>query len=339
MEISWENIDELEDYQITYLLYKESLNVNQIAKVRNLSPQDIADHLIKIQIEKREEDRKKDTLELYLTLNKEERLEYLEQLDSDELTYFKRKILRLIHIEKDIRKLMILAWTAGEMRDTEFLDFLEGLVNHENEDMKKVANTAIKKIKNKSKESNKSEKDKKLEENKPINLNEKNFDNNTEKDDELQSFLGLDKNKRLDFLDRLKPEKMIYFKRKVYKRILTERNTDDLIALIWTAGELRDAGFLKVLHTLTKNNNSDVRRISYSAIRKIGSPESREVLEMGLYDSNPQTRQYCAKALLKVGNNRSLNILRNQYKAKRNSEKDYVLRAYLEAIIELEKSE
>lgn len=52
MEISWENIDELEDYQITYLLYKESLNVNQIAKVRNLSPQDIADHLIKIQVEK-----------------------------------------------------------------------------------------------------------------------------------------------------------------------------------------------------------------------------------------------------------------------------------------------
>lgn len=47
----------------------------------------------------------------------------MEQLDSDELTYFKRKILRLIPIEKDIRNIMILAWTAGEMRDTEFLDF------------------------------------------------------------------------------------------------------------------------------------------------------------------------------------------------------------------------
>ena len=338
MEISWENIDELEDYQITYLLYKESLNVNQIAKVRNLSPQDIADHLIKIQIEKREEDRKKDTLELYLTLNKEERLEYLEQLDSDELMYFKRKILRRIPIEKDIRNLMILAWTAGEMRDTEFLDFLEGLVNHENEDMKKVANTAIKKIKNKSKESNKSEKDKKLEENKPINLNEKNFDNNNEKDDELQSFLGLYKNKRLDFLDRLKPEKMIYFKRKVYKRILTEYNTDDLIILIWTTGELKDENFLKILHNLTEHRNSDVRRITYSAIRKIGSPKSREVLELGLLDSNPQTRQYCAKALLKVGNRHSLNILRNLYRARQGVEKDYVLRAYREAIIELEKS-
>lgn len=59
MEISWENIDELEDYQITYLLYKESLNVNQIAKVRNLSPQDIADHLIKIQIEKEKKTEKR----------------------------------------------------------------------------------------------------------------------------------------------------------------------------------------------------------------------------------------------------------------------------------------
>ena len=338
MEIKWENIDELEDYQITYLLYKESLNVNQIAKVRNMSPQEIADHLIKVQIEKREEERKKDSLEIYLTFNKEERLEFLEGMDSDEIMYFTRKMLRLIPIEKDIRNIMILAWTAGELADDEFLEFLEELINHENDDVRKVANSAIKKIKNKSKEADKSEKDKKLEENKPINLNEKNFDNNTEKDDELQSFLGLDKNKRLDFLDRLKPEKMIYFKRKVYKRILTEYNTDDLIVLIWTTGELKDENFLNILHNLTEHRNSDVRRITYSAIRKIGSPKSREVLELGLLDSNPQTRQYCAKALLKVGNEHSLNILRNLYRARQGVEKDYVLRAYREAIIELEKS-
>ena len=315
MEIKWENIDELEDYQITYLLYKESLNVNQIAKVRNMSPQEIADHLIKVQIEKREEERKKDSLEIYLTFNKEERLEFLEGMDSDEIMYFTRKMLRLIPIEKDIRNIMILAWTAGELADDEFLEFLEELINHENDDVRKVANSAIKKIKNKSKEADKNKKEKKLEENIPINLNEKNFDNNNEKKDELQIFLGLDKNKRLDFLDRLKPEKMIYFKRKVYKRILTEYNTDDLIVLIWTTGELKDENFLKILHNLTEHRNSDVRRITYSAIRKIGSPKSREVLELGLLDSNPQTRQYCAKALLKVGNRHSLNILRNLYRA------------------------
>ena len=338
MEIKWENIDELEDYQITYLLYKESLNVNQIAKVRNMSPQEIADHLIKVQIEKREEERKKDSLEIYLTFNKEERLEFLEGMDSDEIMYFTRKMLRLIPIEKDIRNIMILAWTAGELADDEFLEFLEELINHENDDVRKVANSAIKKIKNKSKEADKNKKEKKLEENIPINLNEKNFDNNNEKKDELQIFLGLDKNKRLDFLDRLKPEKMIYFKRKVYKRILTEYNTDDLIVLIWTTGELKDENFLKILHNLTEHRNSDVRRITYSAIRKIGSPKSREVLELGLLDSNPQTRQYCAKALLKVGNRHSLNILRNLYRARQGVEKDYVLRAYREAIIELEKS-
>lgn len=330
MEIKWENIDELEDYQITYLLYKESLNVNQIAKVRNMSPQEIADHLIKVQIEKREEERKKDSLEIYLTFNKEERLEFLEGMDSDEIMYFTRKMLRLIPIEKDIRNIMILAWTAGELADDEFLEFLEELINHENDDVRKVANSAIKKIKNKSKEADKNKKEKKLEENIPINLNEKK--------DELQIFLGLDKNKRLDFLDRLKPEKMIYFKRKVYKRILTEYNTDDLIVLIWTTGELKDENFLNILHNLTEHRNSDVRRITYSAIRKIGSPKSREVLELGLLDSNPQTRQYCAKALLKVGNGHSLNILRNLYRARQGVEKDYVLRAYREAIIELEKS-
>lgn len=338
MEIKWENIDELEDYQITYLLYKESLNVNQIAKVRNMSPQEIADHLIKVQIEKREEDRKKDSLEIYLTFNKEERLEFLEGMDSDEIMYFTRKMLRLIPIEKDIRNIMILAWTAGELADDEFLEFLEELINHKNDDVRKVANSAIKKIKNKSKEADKNKKEKKLEENIPINLNEKNFDNNNEKKDELQIFLGLDKNKRLDFLDRLKPEKMIYFKRKVYKRILTEYNTDDLIVLIWTTGELKDENFLNILHNLTEHRNSDVRRITYSAIRKIGSPKSREVLELGLLDSNPQTRQYCAKALLKVGNEHSLNILRNLYRARQGVEKDYVLRVYREAIIELEKS-
>ena len=340
MEISWKNIDKLEDYQITYLLYKESLNVNQIAKVRNMSPQDIAEHLIKVQVEKREEDRKKDSLETYLTFDKEERKEYLKQLDSEELVYFKKKLLRALPIEKDMRSLMILTWTAGELGEESSLEYIEKLLNHDNEDMRKVATVAIRKIQSKldkySKNNsniNSSDTDKKIDlnEKKPYKDSEKNID-------ELQSFLGLDKNQRLDFLDRLKPEKMIYFKRKVYKRILTEYNTDDLIVLIWTTGELKDENFLNILHNLTEHRNSDVRRITYSAIRKIGSPKSREVLELGLLDSNPQTRQYCAKALLKVGNGHSLNILRNQYRARQGVEKDYVLRAYREAIIELEKS-
>ena len=59
-------------------------------------------------------------------------------------------------------------------------------------------------------------------------------------------------------------------------------------------------------------------------------------MEKGLYDSNPQTRQYCAKALSVVGNNNSLKILRKLV-MQSNHEKEYVLRAYEEAIEALEK--
>ena len=34
MNISWDNIGNLEDHYITYLLYKESKTVSQISKIR-----------------------------------------------------------------------------------------------------------------------------------------------------------------------------------------------------------------------------------------------------------------------------------------------------------------
>ena len=73
-----------------------------------------------------------------------------------------------------------------------------------------------------------------------------------------------------------------------------------------------------------------------AALRKIESPSSREYLQRGLYDSNPQTRQYCAKALAKIGNKNSLKMLK-QLRNKKNFEKEYVLRAYEEAISILEE--
>ena len=51
MNISWDNIDKLEDHYITYLLYKESKTVSQISKIRNLSTAQINDQLIKAKLE------------------------------------------------------------------------------------------------------------------------------------------------------------------------------------------------------------------------------------------------------------------------------------------------
>ena len=217
MNISWDNIDQLEDYFITYLLYKESKTVSQISKIRNIPTTEVNDHLIKAKLE-------------------------IKAMLKDEL-----------ESSKDI----------------------------------------------------------------------------------LDKFLEYNKEKRLSFMESLNADKMIDFKRRLYKRILIERNAEDLMILIWATGELKDDRFLKLLHPLTSHRHSDVRRITYSALRKIESPKSREVLQRGLYDTNAQTRQYCAKALSKIGNETSLKMLR-QLKNKKQFEKDYVLRAYDEAIDMLE---
>ena len=209
MDISWNNIDNLEDYFITYLLYTESKTVSQISKIRNISVTEVNDHLIRAKVES-----SKDVLDKFLELGKDARLEFIDEL-------------------------------------------------------------------------------------------------------------SLDKEKELNF------------KRELYKRILKEKNADDLIVLIWATGEFKDDRFLKILHPLTNHRHSDIRRITYSAIRKISSPKSKFVLEKGLYDSNPQTRQYCAKALAKVGDDKTVEILQRLIEHKKLNEKEYVIRAYNEAILAL----
>ena len=218
MNISWDNIDKLEDHYITYLLYKESRTVSQISKIRNLSTSQVNDQLIKAKLE------------------------------------IKSMLKDKVELSKDV----------------------------------------------------------------------------------IDKFLVINKNDRLKFMDSLNEERMLDFKRKLYKRIITEKNAEDLMILIWATGELKDDRFLALLHPLTSHRHSDVRRITYSALRKIESPSSREYLQRGLYDSNPQTRQYCAKALAKIGNKNSLKMLK-QLRNKKNFEKEYVLRAYEEAISILEE--
>ena len=79
MNISWDNIDKLEDHYITYLLYKESRTVSQISKIRNLSTSQVNDQLIKAKLEiksmlKDKVELSKDVIDKFLVLNKNDRL-------------------------------------------------------------------------------------------------------------------------------------------------------------------------------------------------------------------------------------------------------------------------
>ncbi|MGL5642639.1 MAG: helix-turn-helix domain-containing protein [Paraclostridium sp.] len=219
MNISWDNIENLQDHFITYLLYKESKTVSQISKIRRIETQEVNEHLIKAKME--------------------------------------IKVLLKSQLEKS--------------------------------------------------------------------------------KDILDRFLELGKDDRINLMNDLDDEKLLGFKRKLYKRIMMEKNVEDLMILIWATGELNDDRFLAILHPLTTHRHSDLRRITYSALRKIASNQSREYFQRGLYDSNPQTRQYCAKALAKVGNKNSLTML-TRLKNRKKDEKEYVIRAYNDAIEELEKT-
>lgn len=206
--IRWADIDNLEDYFITYLLYQDSLSIAQIAKVRNKS---------------------------------------IDEVNKD-----------LILAKTELRKIEVPEKTSGE-------------------------NDII--------------------------------------------YLSMDKEDRVKFIEDLEDEDKTFFKRKVYKSILKTKNVDDLMVWVWTAGELRDYRFLNILYPLVERNHSNLRRIAYSAISKIGSEESLDVVEMGLLDENPQIRQYCAKALGRIGSRSSIKILENIIKNKSEFEKEYVLRS------------
>ncbi|MBC2575394.1 HEAT repeat domain-containing protein [Peptostreptococcus canis] len=216
MVIRWENVDSLEDYFITYLLYLDSLTVPQISRIRNKSIEEINDDLIKakmyIRLENKKSDNKEDILTNYLSMSKDERLLYMSDLSDDKLESFKRLI---------------------------------------------------------------------------------------------------------------------------YRGILKINNIDDLMILVWTAGEFRDDRFLNIIYPFIDKPHSNIRRISYSAIGKIANKESIQYLEMGLSDSNPQIRQYCAKYLGIIGNRNSIRILENFVKNKSNFEKEYVLKACRDSICNL----
>ncbi|MFR5132099.1 MAG: hypothetical protein ACLTDP_05725 [Terrisporobacter sp.] len=108
--VDWNNIDELEDYFITYLLYKESKTVSQISKIRNISTMEVKDQLIKAKLQikslsKEKVESSKDILDKYLELSKSERLDFIEELnlDDDRMIKFKRELYKRIRTEKKCR--------------------------------------------------------------------------------------------------------------------------------------------------------------------------------------------------------------------------------------------
>lgn len=153
----------------------------------------------------------------------------------------------------------------------------------------------------------------------------------------LEKIILLDKDSRIKLLEELKKQdevKILEFKKELYIKLKTDKNLDDVIIYIWICGELKDEKFLDIIHKFTSHFHGNIRRMSYSAMRKIKNKKSLEFFYKGLIDKKPQVRQYAARGLMDIGDENSIKKIKNLTSNK--NEKEYVKKSFLQAIEAIE---
>lgn len=207
--ISWNNIEEKDDFIITYLLYKEGKNIELISRIRNLNKEVVKDHII--------------------------------------------------------RSKAILNLKKSRINDNFFVNLLA-----------------------------------------------------SKKEDRLSVIRGLNENDRKQLIKYLS------------KKLSIIDNAEDKMIALWIAGELEDNSLLPTIHNEAFHKHGGVRRMVCSALGKIGSVDSLNVLHKCLQDGKPQVRQYASNSLRIIGNEKTIKRLKNLL----NNPKEvpYVRKSYEETI-------
>ena len=149
-------------------------------------------------------------------------------------------------------------------------------------------------------------------------------------DDFFIYLLAGTKEERLKALSSLSINEKSDLSKYLYKKIPIIQNAEDKMIALWIAGEIKEKSLLNIIHNEISHKHGGVRRMVCSALGKIGSPDSIDILHRGLQDAKPQVRQYASKALKFIGNEKTLgrlNSLLNNPK-----ELEYVRRSYKETI-------
>ncbi|ABR48384.1 PBS lyase HEAT domain protein repeat-containing protein [Alkaliphilus metalliredigens QYMF] len=147
--------------------------------------------------------------------------------------------------------------------------------------------------------------------------------------------LASTKEERLNFLlqsDGLVKEELMKY---MVIRIPTIENAEDLMIALWLAGQLKDKRLLPAIHQESNHKHGGVRRMVCSALGKIQDRSSLDVLHRALQDGKPQVRQYAAKSLARIGNEKT--VTRLKALLKNPNETEYVQRAYDNTIKEIQE--
>lgn len=127
-------------------------------------------------------------------------------------------------------------------------------------------------------------------------------------------------------------ENLIHYLIKIIPNI--DQAEDKMIAL-WLGGQLQDNRLLATIQREINHKHGGVRRMVCSALRKIPHESNLEVLYRGLQDIKPQVRQYAAKALAEIGDEKTLYRINGLMK--KPGELDYVKRSFLQTIEKIEE--
>lgn len=154
-------------------------------------------------------------------------------------------------------------------------------------------------------------------------------------DDLFTDLLAGTKDERIQILNMLAEEEKIELAMYLNKKIPLIQNAEDKMIGIWIAGELKDRSLLPIIHNEISHKHGGVRRMVCSALGKISSEDSIDILHRGLQDAKPQVRQYASKALKTIGNEKTLKRLKSLLNNPK--ELSYVRRSYEEAISIIEQ--
>lgn len=158
--------------------------------------------------------------------------------------------------------------------------------------------------------------------------------NSNQKEDLLLKVISMPKKERIQYISDMNIEIKNQLSEDIYKRYIKFKNPEDRMILIWLIGELKDEKLIPILKMELSSKITNYRRLSCSALGKISRKETKDWVEEMLEDSNPQVRQYAAKALTYIGDEKTVEKLEQLYKF---DEKEYVKRAAKISIEEIRK--
>lgn len=126
----------------------------------------------------------------------------------------------------------------------------------------------------------------------------------------------------------LKSYKSYYLK--AVAHLLKDTEVEDLVSYVVLVGKKGNERNIGSLLEFLPHKDGNIRRLTCSALGKIGSSIAEKPLIGMLFDSKPQVRQYAIKALGKIGTSYSFPILERISMSQK--EKDYNKRAAKEAV-------